>query len=141
MPINGYSVGKDVVLTLNMASGILRVILTNFDAKPVYTDLKAMPLNSPPEHMSIPTGWKGTAKCDRQNSTLDDYAAANEAAYWAGQNILTGTITETISEVDGSTSRYKFTNVNLKVTDPGAWAGEKLVDQTLKSEASRRLKL
>ena len=141
MPLNGYSVGKDVVCTLNMPSGILRVILTNFDAKPVYTDLKASPLNSPPVHMSIPSGWKGTAKCDRQNATLDDFAAAYEAAYWAGQNVLTGTITETISEVDGSTSRYKFTNVNLKVTDPGAWAGEKLVDQTLEFEASRRLKL
>ena len=141
MPLNGYSVGKDVVLTVNTPTGILRLPITNFDAKPVYTDLKAMPLGSPPKHMSIPTGWKGTIKLDRQDSTVDDYCAQVEASYWAGQNIVTGSITETISEVNGSTSRYRYTDVNLKITDPGAWAGEKLVDQSLEFEASRRLKL
>ena len=141
MPLNGYSVGKDVVLTVNTPTGILRLPITNFDAKPVYTDLKAMPLGSPPKHRSIPTGWKGTIKLDRQDSTVDDYCAQVEASYWAGQNIVTGSITETISEVNGSTSRYRYTDVNLKITDPGAWAGEKLVDQSLEFEASRRLKL
>jgi hypothetical protein len=141
MPLNGYSVGKDVVLTVNTPNGVLRLNITNFDAKPVYTDLKSMPLGSPPKHMSIPTGWKGTMKLDREDSTVDDYAAQVEAAYWAGQNIVTGSITETISEVNGATSRYRYTNVNLKITDPGAWAGEKLVDQSLEFEASRRLKL
>lgn len=141
MPLNGYSIGKDVKLTINGPNGLLRITLTAFDAKPVYTDLKASPLDSPPVHMSIPSGWKGTFKLDRQDSTIDDFLATNEAAYWAGQNILQGSITETISEVDGSSSRYRYTQVNLKVTDPGSWAGEKLVDQSLEFEASRRLKL
>lgn len=141
MPLNGYSIGKDNVLTINTPSGIMRVTLTHFDAKPVYTDLKSMPLDKPPVHMSIPSGWKGSAKLDRQDATIDDFVAANEAAYWAGQTVLPGSITQTITEVDGSTSRYRYTNVNIKVTDPGAWASEKLVDQSLDFEASRRLKL
>ena len=141
MPLNGYSIGKDAVFTINTPNGILRVNLTGFDAKPVYTDLKSMPLDKPPVHMSIPSGWKGTFKVDRQDSSVDDYVATNEAAYYAGQSMLQGTITQTIEEVDGSTSRYRYTNVNLRVTDPGNWASEKLVEQSLEFEASRRLKL
>lgn len=141
MPLNGYSVGKDVTVTLNMPNGILRIKLTAFDAKPVYYDLRAKPLGDPTITMSIPDGWKISAKCDRQDATLDDFCAQYEAAYWAGQNVLTGSITETITEVDGTTSRYRYTNVNLKVTDPGSWSSEKLVDQTLEADASRRLKL
>ena len=141
MPLNGYSIGKDVVLTINTPNGIMRVTLTGFDAKPVYTDLKSTPIDKPPVHMSIPSGWKGSFKLDRQDATVDDYVAANESAYWAGQNVIPGSITQTITEVDGSTSRYRFTNVNLRVVDPGNWAGEKLVDQSLDFEATRRLKL
>lgn len=141
MPLNGYSVGKDVVITLNMPSGILRVNLTMFDAKPVFLDLKSRPLNSPPVHMNIPDGWKGSAKVDRQDASLDDFTAQAEAAYWAGQNVLKGSITQTVTEPDGSTSRYRFTNVSLKITDPGSWSAEKLVDQSLEFEASRRIKV
>jgi hypothetical protein len=141
MPLNGYSIGKDAVFTINTPNGILRVTLTGFDAKPVYTDLKSVPLDKPPVHMSIPSGWKGTAKLDRMDSSVDDYVAANEAAYYAGQSILQGTITQTITEVNGTTSRFRYTNVNLRVVDPGAWASEKLVEQSLEFEASRRLKL
>ena len=141
MPLNGYSIGKDNVLTVNTPNGILRVKLTAFDAKPVYKDLQSNPMNEPPVHMSIPSGWKGSFKLDRQDATIDDFIAANEAAYWAGQAIQQGSITQTITEVDGTTSRYRFTNVNIRVTDPGNWAGEKLVDQTVEFEASRRLKL
>jgi hypothetical protein len=141
MPLNGYSIGKDVVLTINTPTGLMRVTLTAFDAKPVYTDLKSTPLDKPPVHMSIPSGWKGSAKLDRQDATVDDYVAANEAAYWAGQTVIQGSITQTITEANGTTSRYRYTNVNLKVTDPGNWSGEKLVDQSLEFEASRRLKL
>lgn len=139
MPVSGFSVGKDVKLNLNLRGGILRVILTDFEAKPVYSDLKSTPLNGPPIHLSVPAGWKGTAKLDRQGPAIDDYVTAYEAAYWAGENMLTGTITETISEPDGTISKYRFTNVNIKVTEPGSWGGEKKVEQSLEFEASRRL--
>lgn len=141
MPLNGYSIGKDHVLTINTPNGILRVRLTGFKSEPVYTDLKSTPLDAPPVHMSIPSGWKGSFKLDRQDSTADDFAANTEASYWGGQNIAQGTITETITEVDGTTSRFRYTGVNLKLKNPGDWSGEKLVEQDFEFEASRRLKL
>ena len=141
MPANGYSIGKDAVFTVNTPTGLLRVVITSFDAKPVYTDLKSIPLNDAPVHMSVPSGWKGSFKLDRMDSSIDDYVATYEAAYWAGQNMLSGSITVTINEPDGSTSKYKFTKVNLKVTDTGSFSGEKLVDQTVEFEASKRLKV
>lgn len=141
MPVNGYSIGRDAVLTINTPSGLLRVTITNFDAKPVYTDLKSVPLNDAPVHMSVPSGWNGSFKLDRMDSKIDDYVAAYEAAYWAGQNMLFGSITQTISEADGSTSKYKFTKVNLKVTDTGAWSAEQKVEQSVTFEASKRIKV
>lgn len=141
MPMNGYSVGRDHVLTITTPLGVLRIKITNFDAKPVFADLKSTPMNEPPVHMSVPSGWKGSFKIDREDNTVDSYLADIEALYWAGGNLPQGSITETIAESDGSTSRYRYTKVNLKVSDVGSWSGEKLVEQTFEFDASRRIKI
>src|SRR4051794_32063881 len=102
MPVNGFSVGKDVQLNINLPSGPLNITLTDFNADPMFNDLKSKPLDGVPIFGVIPDGWKGAFKFDRRDPLVDNFFAAAEAGYFAGQNNGSGTVLETITEADGS---------------------------------------
>lgn len=142
MPVNGYSVGRDCTLNINTPSGVLRLAkLTNFTAKQETRDLKVMGMDGITDHMVLPDSWGGDFKIERKDSTLDDYFCQLEADYYSGLNLAQSTITETITEVSGKTSQYRFEGVQFQLTDAGDWGGEKTVSQSLRWVASRRLKV
>ena len=139
MPAGGFSVGRDVSLTVIYNGAPLTFgLVTNFEAKPITGDNKILGLDGVPRHQVFPEGWSGSFTLTREDASTDDWWASLEAAYFAGQNIPYGTILESITEADGSLSQYRFENVSLKLTDAGSWSGNKEVIQKVEFMASKR---
>ena len=98
MPINGFSVGRDISLDITGPQGPLRFnLITGFRSKPDITDQKIKGLDGITRHARFPDGWSGSFNIERQDSAVDDYFAQLEANYYAGLNENPVTITETIT--------------------------------------------
>ena len=142
MPINNFTVGKDLSFTLATANGTLDLSgVTDYSTKQMQKDLSHTGLDGVTEHGIIPGGWQISIKLDREDAVLDNYFAAREADYYAGINVPGGTIYETIKERDGSISQYRYTGVVLKYEDAGSWKGDSYVPVGLTAMATRRIKV
>src|SRR6185312_11460079 len=108
MPTYNFSVGRDVSVTVVTSYGTLTFNgLTDFSADPMTTDLKSKGIDGTPRFGFIPDGWKGSFKLDRLDPTVDNYWAQVESDYYAGKNIQAGTISEIITEADGSVTQWQ----------------------------------
>lgn len=142
MPNNGFSVGRDQSLDIIGPQGPIRLsLLTSFKAKQDINEQKIKGLDGITRHVRFPDGWSGTFMVERQGSEIDDYFAQIEANYYAGQNEQSCTITETITEVSGAVSQYRYVGVLLKLDDSGEWKGDSTVKMTISFVASRRMKV
>lgn len=142
MPLNSYTVGRDISLNIIGPSGPLSFSqIVGFQSKPDTTDQKIKGLDGVTRHLRFPDGWSGKFDLERQDSTLDDYWAQLENNYYAGLNETPISITETIREVNGSISQYRYVDVLLTLDDAGTFAGDKSVKQSLKFVSARRLKV
>jgi hypothetical protein len=142
MPINGFSVGRDIALDITGAEGPLRLgLITKFSSKPEMTEEKIKGLDGVVRHVRFPEGWSGTFEIERQNALLDQYFAQLEDDYYAGANESPCTITETIIEPTGELSQYRYEGVLLKLEEAGDWEGAKTVKQRLSFVASRRKRI
>jgi hypothetical protein len=142
MPLNGFSVGRDVSLDIIGPSGPLRFnLITGFNSKPDITDQKIKGLDGITRHVRFPDGWSGGFDVTRADSTIDDYFAQIEANYYAGLNEQPVTITETITEVSGAVTQYRYLQVLLKLDDAGQWQGDQTVKQKVSFVAARRVKV
>lgn len=142
MPSLGYTVGRDIAVDITTPAGKLRIpkIMT-FDAKPQVSNQKITPLNGVSDELQIPTGWNGTITAERMDGTLDDFWAQWEENYFNGIDQQRGTITESITESNGTISVYRYEGVSFHLTDAGNKQGEKTVSQTLSFTANRRKKV
>jgi len=142
MPVNGFSVGKDVSLSLTNPNGNLSVVgLISFTSKPMFTDLKSKRLDGMTYFGEIPDGWTGTFKFDRLSPAIDSFFASLEAGYYAGQNNPSGTIQEVISEADGTTTTWQYNGVVLKLDDAGDWKGDAKVEHTFTFNATTKIQV
>lgn len=142
MPINGFSVGRDVTLNIVTSAGPLNPgLITKFTSKPNIVDHKVKGLDGITRHARFPDGWEGSFDIERRDSTLDDYWAQLEAGYYSGINEQPVTITETITEVSGAITQYRHVGVYLTLTDAGDWEGDKTVKQKLSFVSQQRLKV
>jgi hypothetical protein len=141
MPVNNFTVGKDVSLVIQLATGPLTLTLTDFGAKVKTTSLESKPLNGIKQHAYIPDGWDLSFKVDRMDTSADDFWANFEAQYYAGVNQVAGVIYETISEADGSVSQWRFPGVVVKLDNAGDYSGDKKVEQTFSGMASKRIRV
>lgn len=143
MPMGGQSLGKDVRAVLVTPFGATLNIspsaITAFDSTPVTTNEKRIGLDGVTRNLVIPSGWKGSFEVDRFDSVIEDYWATFEAAYYAGQNILWGSIQETIDNPDGSVSQYRYSNVAYDLKDLGRREGDKVIKMKLDFYASFRV--
>jgi hypothetical protein len=135
LPVNGFTVGRDISITLAGPGGGTIVIpasaVTHFTKRPLKKDDWSRPLNSPPIPLYLADGWRGTVDIDRQDASLDTFQANLEASYWAGQNILSGTMLESITETNGTSSQYRYDDVMYWVEDPGDGTPDKKVSQRI----------
>jgi hypothetical protein len=143
MPANGFTVGKDVSIKIITPAGNFELPITtkSFDKKPRYNTQIGVYINGEALGFNAPTGWDLTFAVDRSSSVVDDFFAAQEAGYFAGLDTLTASVTETITEANGSVSQYRFTKVILKLDDAGNYVGDAKVNQAVSAFASRRLKV
>ncbi|SRR5579883_2871786 len=143
MPVNGFSVGRDVSVQIFGQTGTVTQFdtITSFDKKQMTDRVKVKPLNGPPIFLEIPDGWEGSISVDRSDSNVDDYFAGIESSYYAGLNIGTAQITETITEASGATTQYRYTGVQFKLDDGGAASGDNIMKMKMSWVASRRYKV
>lgn len=147
MPANtGFgtlTLGKDVSADIMLPSGrALRIgNITNFDRKPMSTDINSKGIDGYNRFSNIPDGWDLSFDADREDSGADDFYAELEAAYYAGQTIQNCTIYETITEADGSITQFKYLGCSLKYVDAGAFAADKIVKTKWSGKASIREKM
>jgi hypothetical protein len=143
MPVNNFNVGRDMTLQIVGYDGTIQnfTLLTNFDAKQETHQIKVMGMDGTVRFLELPAGWSGTFGVDRQDRALDDYFSGLESTYYSGLNVQAATITETIVEVSGATSQYRFTGSVFKLDDAGAWQGDKQVAMKVSWSASRRLRV
>jgi hypothetical protein len=144
MPMNGQTVGRDVSVDLMTSRGLLAVpaqAITDFAAQPSTTNTASKGLDGITRYGVFPDGWTGVLSIDRMGSQVDDYWAQLEADYYAGVNILPGTITETIQEPNGGISQYRYTGVMFDYKDAGTKTANQLVKLKLNFMAARRIKV
>lgn len=144
MPMNGFTVGRDIALQImgqnnNIVASF--AMQTSFDSKQGVVKVQSKGIDGVIRHLFLPDGWSGTMKFDRSNSNVDDYFAQLESSYYAGINIGAAQITQTITEVLGNLTQYRYTGVMMALDDAGSYAGENLVSQTISWVASKRLKI
>ena len=142
MSLNGYTVGRDIALDVIGAQGPLRFNqIISFMSKPDTTDQKIKGLDGITRHLRFPDGWSGSFEIERQDSTVDDYFTQIEANYYAGLNEIPVTVTETITEVNGSVSQYRYLQVILVLEDAGTYKGDASVHQKVRFMSARRVKV
>lgn len=142
MPVNSFSVGRDLTFALVGPYGTVTVPgVTDYSTKPMFTDLKHKGLDGVVRHGQIPDGWELSIKLERQDPTLDRLFARLEADYYAGVNVQGGTLVETIAEKDGSVSQYRYEGVVLKLDGAGDFKGDSFVSLGLTGYASRRIQV
>lgn len=141
MPANGFNIGKDVRVDITSGGAPLRpTIVTAFQSRQETKSVQSDGLSGDCLYDELPCGWSGSFEYDRADSVLDDYFAQREANYYAGAVAPGVTITETIQEVNGSISQYRYTGVALKF-DAGEKKAESPVKQKLEFKASKRVKV
>jgi len=142
MPINGFSVGRDVSLDIVGPAGPVRLnLITAFRSKQEVNEQKVKGMDGITRPLRFFDGWTGGFDIERQDSTVDDYFCQLEANYYSGLNEATVSITETITEVSGAVTQYRYVGVLLKYEDAGEKKGDTTVKQKLGFFASRRLKV
>lgn len=140
MPYDNFSLGKDVVFDVTTFAGQLQlpVTTTSFQMKPEYTRVKSTAMDAVNREAALPSGHRGTITLDRRDNAIDAFFAGLEAAFYAGRNIQSATITETIAEADGTFSKYLYTGVSLTLDDSGKKTGDAKIDETIGIFASKK---
>ena len=144
MPMNGTSLGRDVVIDMITPYGAIQIdptYITNFVATPVTNNDTRKGLDGVPRQMVIPNGYTGSLTVDRADSALDDWWAQFEADYYAGKMTPTSTITETISNPDGSVSVYRYTGVAWDMKSLGERRSDQVISMSLDFMAAKRIKV
>jgi hypothetical protein len=143
MAIGPFNTGRDVVLDITTSRGPLRLptTTTDWEAKPKYKTIESIALSGENLHANVPIGWTGTIGLDRTDSLVGDFFVQLEADYYAGVTIGYATITETISESNGTVTQYRYTKAALRLEEGGKFVGDDRVQVKIGFEASRKIKL
>lgn len=141
MPQNNYSIGRDLTLVVQTATGTLSLNgITKFRSKQETTDVRVKLLNGISDHLRFFDGWSGSFDIERRDSVIDDYFSQLEANYYAGINEQPCQIYETKQEPNGQVTQYRTDGVYLALDDAGEWSSDATVKISLKFMGSRRIK-
>lgn len=139
--VMSISIGRDVSVVLTIAGQTIDLQnVTGFEATPQYANLKVDRLDGKVLNAELPKGWSGRINMERANDALDAFFAQNEALWLNAGTVTWGTITQAVTEADGSTSRYQFTNCALKFGAQN-WKPESPVAVEITFEATQRVAL
>lgn len=142
MAIGNKSVGADIRLRFNTINGVLQIppdLIGDFEADPESDWKDWLPVTGIQEMAVLPKCWGGKISLIRKGPLLDQFWAQFESAFYAGVSIQAGSILETISEPDGTTSQWNYINTLFRLTKAGSWKGNEFVMQELEFRSSRKL--
>lgn len=144
MPLNDFNIGNDWTIDIfdPINGGIQSWSLqTGFSKKQNSTRVTSNGLDGLTRIADIPDTWEGTLTFDRASSAIDNYFAARDEAYYAGRVQPPCTITETIREVDGGITQWRYEGVSLTYDNGGNAQGKDKVEVSVNWIAGRRRKV
>lgn len=135
-----FNTGRDVSVDVVGPNGIISLsLVTDFNSHQAISKLKSAGLDGVTRYYNVPDGWMGSISIDRADRNLDDLIQLYEATYYTGGTFTYGSITETVQEVNGTISQFRFVNVVFSCSDAGNWRKDSNVTPKLDWEASRRI--
>lgn len=137
-----FSIGRNtrVVFRWN-GSAVTLPDVVSFTSRQGTVPIRSTPLNKQPETFEVPNGWTGTVQCQRTNANLDNLVADIEAAFWSAGTITNGDLYQYITEPDGSTTTWHYTNASIVLDAAGAWSNDTMVMQSFTFNASQKVKV
>lgn len=139
MATNAFNTGKDcsVVIIHPLANGgrLDLPLITDFDAKPSYHDIKSNGLDGFTRVQHIPENVAVSFSADRSNSAVDDFCSALWQAYRVSGRVPDGVVYQYVTEIDGSTTTTQFDGVAFKADDLGSYKKESAVAQKITGTA------
>ena len=142
MPLDGLTSGIDNKITITDLNGVQQfAILENFTAKEDAPVDKVVAMDGNVRHPKFHQGWSGSFTIERNGPFQDAYFAQQEASYYLGADQIPATITQTITENNGTVSQWQFSQVVLTFEDAGNYSGTEIVKQNVSFMASRRFQL
>lgn len=139
MPSNQFSVGRDCQLVVMGPFGRIDLShVTGFESRQLTAPVRIDRIDGVQLAAELPKGWDGFFELERGNSVVDDFIAAIEAAFLAGNAVPHGTLYQYVAEADGSTSTYQYDGAVFKLVQAGQWRGDASVKQRLEFFASTR---
>ncbi len=142
MPTNAFTLGRDCQLVVIGPQGRVDLThVTGFDSRQMTQPIRIDRLDGTQLAAELPKGWEGSFELERGDSTVDDFIATTEQAYYTSGQLPVSTLYQYVSEADGSTSTYQFDGAVFKLSAAGAWRGDAAVKQKLDFFAARRQRI
>lgn len=116
-------------------------LITGFSKQQNTQEVRSNALDGLTRIAHLPDTWTGTITYDRASSAIDDYFARREEAYYQGRVQPPCTITETIREVNGGITQYRYEGVSFTLSNGGNAAGRDRVEMSIDFVAGRRRKV
>lgn len=141
MPIGGYNVGRDWAIEVfdPIAGGLVQLpLITGFSRRQDTAQLESVPLDGRRRRVEIPLGWSGSITFDRTDPRVDAWLASHEEAFEAGLDVPFATLVETVREVDGSITVFRYPDVCFVYSNAGDVRGNDKAEQTVEWYSGRR---
>jgi hypothetical protein len=130
--LDGLTSGASTTLNIVENGKIVEwELITNFTYKEDSQIMKKIPMNAFPLHPKLFQGWSGSFSYFRSNSAIVDYIIAQQRNYYLGGDQIGLTINQTIREMNGLLTSYKFSNVVVLLDNGGSFSGTDIVEQSL----------
>ncbi len=132
---NQFNTGRDcsVVILHPLAAGgrIDLPLLTDFDAKGSYHDIKVSALDGNTRNMQVPENGMLSFSTDRTNAVMETFCWTLWNSYKDTGRLPDGQVFQYIRERDGSTTTIQYTGFAFKVLDLGSWKKDSQVTQKM----------
>lgn len=140
MALDGLTAGQDITLTFTDANGDIKIVLIeNFTWKYDTNIPKKVTMDGVTRHPKFWQGCSGSFTLFRTNATLEVYFSQGEGAYLLGGDQIPVTITQTITNADGTQNQWQFVDAVLDLSDGGNYSGQDTVTQTVTWMAAQRI--
>ncbi|OBR52332.1 hypothetical protein [Paraburkholderia tropica] len=144
MGVNSFNIGRDgsqITIIDSLAGQVTFNGMISFDSRARTKKLESEQITGGTIFRNVPNGHEGTFEFDRQDGSIEAYFALLEANFYAGATPPSASITQTITELDGTVSQYQYVGVQLDLSDAGAWKGLDKVNPKVGWVASRKIPL
>lgn len=144
MSVNNMSTGQDYAVFF--FDGNTGNLVSLGDVQDVHVHsmthlIKTSPYNNPSRYGYIYDGYKVDFTITRSGAELEDFFVAAEANFNAGALQKPGVLQETVTNPDGTISRYQYTNFVIYMPDRGQISKDKPVTMTVEGHASQKIKI